>query len=148
MNSEPLFRFSNPEKNVWSVFLEEQQDYMLAEEKSDVRKQERRADFLDTSLRDLRRQIDSNRLEIYCTNQGYEESRTDLAKFREELAHRERLLRETQIRSFHEVGELKKAKEMRTDEFSRNELRESHATKEELTSQTQEFQERMNYMND
>ena len=37
---------------------------------------------------------------------------------------------------------------MRTDEFSRNELTESHATKQELTWQIQELQERMNYMDD
>ena len=36
---------------------------------------------------------------------------------------------------------------MRIDDFSRNELRESHATIQELTSQIQELQERMHYMN-
>ena len=34
------------------------------------------------------------------------------------------------------------------DEFSRNELRERHATIQELTSQVQELQERMKFMND
>ena len=43
------------------------------------------------------------------------------------------------------MGELKRAQEMRTDEFSRNELRERHATFQELTSQVQELQERMNF---
>ena len=37
---------------------------------------------------------------------------------------------------------------MRIDEFSRNELRESQATIQELTSQIQELQQRVNYMND
>ena len=37
---------------------------------------------------------------------------------------------------------------MRIDEFSRNELRESHETLQELASQIQELQERMKYMND
>ena len=37
---------------------------------------------------------------------------------------------------------------MRIDEFSMHKLRESHATIQELTSQIQELQERMNYMND
>ena len=46
------------------------------------------------------------------------------------------------------MGELRRAQELRTDEFSRNELGESHATTQELTSQVQELQERMNYMND
>ena len=36
---------------------------------------------------------------------------------------------------------------MRIDEFSRNESRESHAAIPELTSQIQDLQEKMNYMN-
>ena len=36
----------------------------------------------------------------------------------------ERALRQTQIRSVHEVGELRRAQEMRSDDFSRNEWRE------------------------
>ena len=37
---------------------------------------------------------------------------------------------------------------MRIDEFSRHELRQGHATFQELTSQIQELQERVNLMND
>ena len=37
---------------------------------------------------------------------------------------------------------------MRIDELSRNELRESQAATQEVTSQIQELQERLNYMND
>ena len=116
-------------------FLEEHKDYMLPEAKTEVRKQECRADFLGSSVRDFQRQLDSNHLEIYCINQGCEESRKEQGRLHDELAQRERVPRETQIRSVHEVGELKRAQEMRTDEFSRNELRESHATLQELPSQ-------------
>ena len=52
------------------------------------------------------------------------------------MAQREKALRETRIRNIHEVEELKRAQKMRIDEFSRNELRESHATFQELTSNT------------
>ena len=62
-NNDPLFRCSNPE-NLMKSFLEEHKDYTLAEAKSEVRKQECRGDFLDSSVRDLQRQLDSNRLEI------------------------------------------------------------------------------------
>ena len=48
----------------------------------------------------------------------------------------------------HKVEELGRAQEMRIDECSRYELRESHAEIQELTSQIQELQERMNQMND
>ena len=74
-NNEPLFTFSNPENSIKS-FLEEHEDFMLAEAKSEVRKEECRADFLDSSVRDLQGQLDSNRLEIFCATQGYEESQT------------------------------------------------------------------------
>ena len=45
------------------------------------------------------------------------------------------------------LGELKRAQEMRIDEFSRHELRESQATFHELTSLIQELQDRVNLMN-
>ena len=61
---------------------------------------------------------------------------------------KEKKLRETRIRNIREVEELKRAQEMRIDGFSRHELRESHATIQELTSQIQEVQERMNYLNE
>ena len=99
-----------------------------------MRKQRCGADFLDSSVRDLQRQLDSDRLDIYCTNQGHEESRKEQAILHEELAQRERVLQETHIRSVHEVGELKRAQEIRIDEFSKNELRESHPTGAHFTS--------------
>ena len=122
-NNEPPLWFSNPESSVKS-FLQEPQDYMLAEAKSEVRKQECRADSLDSSVRDLQRQRDSNRLETYCTNQGFEESRKEQARLHQASAQWKRAVRDTRIRSIHEVGQLKRAQQMRIDE---DELRESHA---------------------
>ena len=61
---------------------------------------------------------------------------------------KEKALRETQIRNIHEMGEMKRAQEPRVDEFSFQKLRESHETIQRLTSQVQELQERMNYLND
>ena len=43
---------------------------------------------------------------------------------------------------------MKRAQELRVDEFSVQKLRESHETIRRLTSQVQELQERMNYLND
>ena len=56
---------------------------------------------------------------------------------------KEKALRETQIRSIHEMGEMKRAQELRVDEFS-----ESHEVIQRHASQVQELQERMNYLND
>ena len=80
-------------------------------------------------------------------NHGYEESRREQARLYEELAQREKALRGTRIRNIHEVEELKRAKQMRIDEFSRHVLRESHATIQELTSQIQELQDRVTLVN-
>ena len=90
-----------------------------------MRKQECRTEFLDSSVRDLQRQLDSNRVEIYCTNRGNEESRKEKARLHGELAQRQRVLRDTQIRSIHEMGKLRRAQELRVDEFSVQKLRES-----------------------
>ena len=89
-------------------------------------------------------QAHSHRLELHSVNCGYEESRREQARLHEELAHCEKALRDTRIRNIHEVEELKRAQEMRIDEFSRCELRESHAIMTKLTLQIQELQERMN----
>ena len=80
-------------------------------------------------------------------NCGYEESRREQGRLHEELAHREKALRDTRIRNIHEVEELKRVQGMRIDEFSRHELTESHATLQELTSQIQDLQERTNCVN-
>ena len=66
----------------------------------------------------------------------------------EELVMKEKALRDTQIRSTHEMEELKKAQELRVDEFSVRKLRESHDTTQKLASQIQELQERVNCMSD
>ena len=60
---------------------------MFAEAKSEGRRHGSRADYLDSSVRDLQRQLDSNCLEIYGTNQGCEESRKE-QRLHEELAQR------------------------------------------------------------
>ena len=45
---------------------------------------------------------------------------------------KEKALRETQLRGMHEMGEMKRAQELRVDEFSVQMLKESHETKQRL----------------
>ena len=135
---ETLLGFSVPEEAARLV-LEEQRDHPLAEAKTEILKQECKDDTLNICIREFRRQAHSNRLEMDYVNCGYEESRREQARLHEELDQREKAHRETRIRSIHEVEELNRAQEMRIDEFSRNELRESHAIVQELTSQIQDF---------
>ena len=61
---------------------------------------------------------------------------------------KENVLRDTQIRSMHEMGEIKGAQEQRIDEVSVQKSRENHETIQQLTSQLQELQEQMNSMSD
>ena len=116
------------QKKLSGCFFEKKRDHQLAEAKSEILKQKC---TLNTCIREFQRQANSNWLE----NCGYEETRREQARHHEELAPREKALRETRIRTIHEVKELKRAQETRIDEFSRNEWRESHAIFQELTSQ-------------
>ena len=69
-------------------------------------------------------------------------------RLQEEQSMKEKVLRDTQIRNVHESGEMKRAEELRVDEFSVQKLRESHETIRRLGSQLQAMQEQMNSMND
>ena len=142
-----FFKFSDPEEAAITV-LEEQRDHLLVQSKSEILKQECKIDTFNTCIREFQRQAHSNRLEMDSVNCGYEESRREQARLHEELAQREKAHQDTRIRNTYEVEGLKRAQAMRIDEFSRHELRENHAIIQELTSQMQELQERMNYMND
>ena len=104
--NEALSRLSESE-NAKRLALEEQRDHLLAEANSEVLKQECGADFLDCSIRELRRPIHSSRMEIDHTNLGCETSRRAQARLHEEVAQRERALQETHIKSIHGVEELK-----------------------------------------
>ena len=64
------------------------------------------------------------------------------------LAMKEKAVRDTQHRSMHDMGETKRAQELRVDKFSVQKMTESHDTMQRLTSQVQEMQERMNFMSD
>ena len=135
---EALSRFSDPEE----AALEEQRDHLLAEAKSEILKQECKVDTLNTCMREFQRQVHSNRLEMDYVNCRYEESRRKQGQTSRRIGST-RNFSQTRIRNILEVEEFEGSQEMRIDEFSRNELRESHATMHELTSQIQELQERM-----
>ena len=48
----------------------------------------------------------------------------------------------------HEMGEMKRAQELRVDEISVQKLRENHETIQKLSFQLREMQEQMNSMSD
>ena len=88
------------------------------------------------------------RLELQDAQHGYIESRREQVRLQEELSLKEKVLRDTQIRSTHDMGEMKRAQELRVDEVSVQKLRGNHETIQKLTCQLREMQEQMNSMND
>ena len=56
-----------------------------------------RADLAENNICELKRQIDSQAVEIGHTRTGYEQSKREQVLLHEELADRERAFRETRI---------------------------------------------------
>ena len=81
---------------------------------------------LNTCISLLQQQTYAQRLELEDAHFGYAESRREQVRLQEELVMKEQALRDTQIRCIHEMGELKRAQELQVDEFSVQNLRESH----------------------
>ena len=146
-SNEPFFRFSNL-ANVAKSLLDGNRDHLLAEAKSELMKQEYEVEALNTCNSELQQQTYAQRLELEDAHFGYAESRREQVRPQEELVMKEKALRDAQIGSIHEMGELKRAQELRVDEFSVQKLSESHDTIQKLTSQIQELQERANCMSD
>ena len=87
-------------------------------------------------------------MELQYAQHGYIESRREHVRLQEEQSMKEKVLRDTQIRSMHEMGEMKRAQEPRVDEISVQKLRENNKTTQKLTSQLQEMQQQMDSMSD
>ena len=65
---------------------------------------------------------------------GVVDSRRGQVRLQEELSLKEKVLRNTQIRNMHNMGEIKRAQEQRKEEVSVQKLRENHETLHVLTS--------------
>ena len=98
---------------------------MFSEAKSEIMKQECKVDSRNTCISEFQQQTYAQRLELEDAHFGYAESRREQVRLEEELALIERALRNTRIRNIHEMEELRRAKEMRVDEFSVQKLRKS-----------------------
>ena len=68
------------------------------------------------------------------------ESRREETRLQEELLRKEKPLQDTQVRSKHEMGKMKRAQVQQFDEFSM----QNHETIQQLTSQLHQMQEQMN----
>ena len=101
------------------IIFGKSREQLLAEAKSEILRHEYRADLAENKICELKRQIDSQAVEIGHTRTWYEQSRRDQALLHEELADRERALRDTRVRSIQKLEELKRDQEFGLEEFSR-----------------------------
>ena len=111
-------------------------------------KQEYKVESLNNCIDELQQQACAQRLELEDAHHGYIESRREQVRQQEELSVKEKSASRNSDTEYTRMGEMKRAQELRVDEFSVQKLRESHGTIQRLTSQMQEIQEQMNSMND
>ena len=121
---------------------------MLSRARSDLTKQELQVESLNNCISELQQQVYVQRLELQDAQHGYVESRREQVRQQEEQSLKEKVLRGTQIRSMHEMGEMKRAQELRVDEVSVQKFKENHETIQQLTAQLQEMQDQKNSMSD
>ena len=98
-------------------------------------KQKHKLESFNSCINELWQQAHAQRLDLENAHHGYVESRREQMRLQEELVMKEKARRDTQIRSMHEMGEMKRAQELRVEKLSVQKLRESHDTIQMLTSQ-------------
>ena len=130
------------------ILLARQKEQILAEVRTEIQKHEFQADSDRRSNQQLTGIIDSQRRKIDHTIAIDEQSQRDQLLLQEQLSEQNRDLRETHIKSLHEMEELKRVQELRIDEFSRRRLIENQDTITELTARIQELQNEVTCMND
>ena len=80
-------------------------------------KQEHQVGSLNRCINELQQQPYAQGLELQDSHHGYIESRREQSCSQEEVSMSDKLLRDTQIRNVHDLGEMKRAQELRVDEF-------------------------------
>ena len=111
-----LFRFSNP-ANLARSLLDGNRDHLLTEARSELITQEYKVESLNTCINELQQQTYAQRLGLEDASGGCVESRREHVRLQEELVIQEKAFRDTQIRSMHDLGEMKRAQELRVDEI-------------------------------
>ena len=98
--------------------LDGNKDRLLNQARSELMTQEHQVGSLNSCIDELQQQAYAQGLELEDAQHGYIESRRKQVRPQEESVIKEKALRDTQIRGMHEMGEMKRAQELRVDEFS------------------------------
>ena len=118
-----IFKHADP-SNLGTSLLEGNKDHLLSQTRSDRTRQEHHVGSLNDCTSELQQQTYAQRLELEDAQHGYIESRREHVRLQEELSMKEKVLRDTQIRSVRKMGQMKRAQELRVDEVSVQKFRE------------------------
>ena len=93
-----VFRFADP-ANVGKSLLDGNKDHLLDQARSELMKQEHQVGSLNNCVEELRQQACAQRLELKDAHHGYIESRREQVRLQEEPSLKEKVLRDTQLRT-------------------------------------------------
>ena len=134
--------------NLNGTLLEGNKDHLLSQARSDPAKSELHVESLNECIGDLQKRTEAQNRALQDVQNEFVESRREQTGLQEELiVTKGKSLRDTQIRSKHEMGKMKRAQVQQVDEFSMQKLAENPETSQQLTFQLQQMQEQMNSMN-
>ena len=122
-------------------------DHLLNQARSDLATKEIHVESLNKCTDDLQKPTEVQGRAFQEVQHEFVESRREQARLQEKLTRKENALRDTQIRSMHELERMTRAQVKQVDEMSFQKLRESHETIQQLASQLQQLQEQMKSMN-
>ena len=96
--------------NLSGTLLEGNKDHLLSQARSDLARKELHVESLDRCIGDLQKRTEAQSRELQDVQSEFVESRREQTQLQEELLRKEKALRDTQIRSMHEMGEMKSSR--------------------------------------
>ena len=105
-----IFKNADP-SNLGRSLLEGNKDHLLSQAKSELKRQEHQVGSLNNCISELQQHACAQRLELQDAQHGFIESDVT-SSFTRGITLNEKVLRDTHIRSMHEMGEMKRAQEL------------------------------------
>ena len=103
--------------NLSGTLLEGNKDHLLRQARSDLVKRELHVESLNKCIGDSQKRTEAQSRAPQDVQNEFVESRREQIRLQEELLRKEEALRDTQIRSKHEMGKMKRAQIQQVDEF-------------------------------
>ena len=103
-----IFKNASP-SNLGRSLFEGNKEHLLSQARSELMRQEHQVGSLNHCISDLQQQVHAQRLELRDAQHGKIESQREQVRLPEESSMKEKVLRDTQLRSMHELGEMRRA---------------------------------------